>query len=308
MKVPASRILFAAALVTMVSAEAAPNADALEKRQLDSFQNGISSIIVAFAGDGEVSDTQDDVAASSEADNNNDNSEAATTPATTETTSSKPTPSSSKEQPESSEEEPTDSGKEDNSDKPSPSDNNSESSSSSSSSSTGDKTTTSETSKPSPTGTPCSNEGDKRCPSANSSGYQLCKDGFWLDQTCSGDNVCSDKQGQVSCVSKDQATVSYESCSKKDQKRCDASDSTKYQICDGEFWQTFTCDKSSTCAMDGDNVVCGSLGTGDNGEISYTMHEPSAYVPESAASQVNAVLGTVVAALGVAVAMSFAGF
>ncbi|KAI9477302.1 hypothetical protein LPJ78_003493 [Coemansia sp. RSA 989] len=307
MKVPASRILFAAALVTMVSAEAAPNADALEKRQLDNFQNGISSIIVAFAGDGEVSDTQDDVAASSEADNNNDNSEAATTPATTETTSSKPTPSSSKEQPESSEEEPTDSGKEDNSDKPSPSDNNSESSSSSSSS-TGDKTTTSETSKPSPTGTPCSNEGDKRCPSANSSGYQLCKDGFWLDQTCSGDNVCSDKQGQVSCVSKDQATVSYESCSKKDQKRCDASDSTKYQICDGEFWQTFTCDKSSTCAMDGDNVVCGSLGTGDNGEISYTMHEPSAYVPESAASQVNAVLGTVVAALGVAVAMSFAGF
>ncbi|KAJ1871825.1 hypothetical protein LPJ55_003585 [Coemansia sp. RSA 990] len=307
MKVPASRILFAAALVTMVSAEAAPNTDALEKRQLDNFQNGISSIIVAFAGDGEVSDTQDDVAASSEADNNNDNSEAATTPATTETTSSKPTPSSSKEQPESSEEEPTDSGKEDNSDKPSPSDNNSESSSSSSSS-TGDKTTTSETSKPSPTGTPCSNEGDKRCPSANSSGYQLCKDGFWLDQTCSGDNVCSDKQGQVSCVSKDQATVSYESCSKKDQKRCDASDSTKYQICDGEFWQTFTCDKSSTCAMDGDNVVCGSLGTGDNGEISYTMHEPSAYVPESAASQVNAVLGTVVAALGVAVAMSFAGF
>ncbi|KAJ2452032.1 hypothetical protein EV183_003210 [Coemansia sp. RSA 2336] len=304
MKVSASSILFAAALVTMVSAEAAPNADALEKRQLGNFQNGISSVIVAFAGDGEVSDTQNDVAASSEADNNDNNSEGAATPTSAETTTSNPAPSSSNEEPEPSKEEPADSSNEDNSDKPSPSDDNSESSSASSSS----KPSTSESSKPSPTGTPCSNEGDKRCPSTNSSGYQLCKDGFWLDQSCSGDNVCSDKQGEVSCVSKEQATASYESCSKKDQKRCDASDSTKYQVCDGKFWQAFTCDNSNTCAMDGDKVVCGSLETGDNGEISYTMHEPSAYIPESAASQVSAVLGTVVAAFGVAAAMSFAGF
>ncbi|KAJ2800679.1 hypothetical protein H4R20_003968 [Coemansia guatemalensis] len=163
-------------------------------------------------------------------------------------------------------------------------------------------------SKPSPTGESCSKDGEKRC-ATSGNGYQECQDGVWSDQSCGGSDVCGkDEDGGVACMDKDQATVSRESCSNKDEQRCDASDDTKYQTCDGKYWQTFSCENSQ-CNMDGDKVICGDANGGDGGGISYTMHEPTAFVPEttSIAPPMRAAFGTAAVAFVLAAALSSVG-
>ncbi|KAJ2079378.1 hypothetical protein H4R24_003822 [Coemansia sp. RSA 988] len=164
-------------------------------------------------------------------------------------------------------------------------------------------------SKPSPTGESCPKDGEKRCASSGN-GYQECQDGVWSDQSCGGSDVCGkDEDGGVACMDKDQATTSRESCSKKGEQRCDASDDTKYQTCDGKHWQTFSCEKSQ-CNMDGDKVICGDAdgGDGDGGGVSYTMHKPSAFVPESSiASPMRTAFGTAAFAFILAAALSSVG-
>ncbi|KAJ2162611.1 hypothetical protein GGF46_000484 [Coemansia sp. RSA 552] len=159
--------------------------------------------------------------------------------------------------------------------------------------------TESSSSKPSPTGSPCSNDGEKRCASSGN-GFQVCEDGVWSDQTCSGSDVCKkDDDGEIACVDKDQATVKQEKCSKKEEQRCDASDKNKYQVCDGKHWQNFGCDNNQDCNMNDDKVICGDLE--DGGELaSYTMHEPTAFVPESAAPAIRAVMAVVALAAAAA--------
>ncbi|KAJ1718019.1 hypothetical protein LPJ61_006941 [Coemansia biformis] len=162
---------------------------------------------------------------------------------------------------------------------------------------------------PSPTGAPCSSNGQKRC-AESGAGYQQCQGGVWVSQSCDGANVCGkDDKGNVVCMSPDQATVTRESCSHKGEQRCDATDKTKYQTCDGSHWQTFTCDQANTCQMNGDKVACAGLATGSNGAISYTLHEPLPYEPLSGASSLKAAaFGTLLAtALALALALSSAG-
>ncbi|KAJ2358212.1 hypothetical protein IWW50_002073 [Coemansia erecta] len=312
MKLLSSGILAATVLVAAVAAEPGPGSGALAGR---AGRDTISSInfndILGMAGSDEVSDAQDDVASTTRGNgndgNNNDNNDnskddaEATAPTRTtpnQSEASSKTPAS--ESPSSSKDEPSASSKDE--------DSKDSDKSSTPESSTKHESSSSSSAEPSSTGVPCSDKGAKQCPAAGSNVFQVCEDGFWSDQTCSGSDVCGkDSKGEVACMSKDQATVSLESCSKKSQMRCDATDPTKYQACDGSHWQTYGCD-SGSCSEDGDKVVCGSAETGDDGTISYTMHEPTPFVPLSAAPQVRAALGTVAAAFGVAAAMSFLGF
>ncbi|KAJ2481727.1 hypothetical protein IWW56_001536 [Coemansia sp. RSA 2131] len=303
-----SGVFVATALVAVVAGSGPAD---LERRQ---GLQGVSSIdlqdIVGLAGSDEPAVDEDSTVASSrqsdnddnDGDNENSDSETGQEP--------KPSPSSSSSstKPESTSHSSTD---ESTSKSTSSESKSSESTSKpeSSSSPSSSKSSSSSSSKPSPTGTPCTDDKAKQCSPSNKSGYQVCTDGFWSDQTCGGSDVCGkDTNGDIACMSKDQATVSLEACSDKKAMRCDASDQTKYQACDGSHWQTYTCDSANTCNMDGDKVVCGSVATGDDGAVSYTMHEPTPFVPESAAPQVRAALGAVAAALSIAAAMSFAGF
>ncbi|KAJ2617283.1 hypothetical protein H4S08_000384 [Coemansia sp. RSA 1365] len=170
-----------------------------------------------------------------------------------------------------------------------------------------DVETTKSSSKPTPTGEACSKDGEKRCASSGN-GYQECQDGVWSDQSCGGSDVCGkDEDGGIACMDKDQATMSRESCSKKSEQRCDASDDTKYQTCDGKHWQTFSCEKGK-CNMDGDNVVCGDVNGGDGSSDSYIIHKPTAFVPPTGiASPLRATLGTAVMAFVLAGALSSVG-
>ncbi|KAJ2200611.1 hypothetical protein IW144_000974 [Coemansia sp. RSA 522] len=301
-----SGVFIATALAAVVAGSGPAG---LEKRQA----LGASSIdlqdIVGLAGSDEPVVDEDSTVATSRQSDSNDNSDSENNDSETgEDTkpSSSSSPSSSKPEAtsESSDEATSKSTSSESSES---SESSSKSSSSSSSSSTQESTTSSSTSstKPSPTGTPCSSNNAKQCSPSNESGYQVCSDGFWSDQTCGGSDVCGkDTNGDIACMSKDQATVSLEACSENKAMRCDATDQTKYQQCDGKHWQTYTCDSANTCNMDGDKVVCGSVATGDDGAVSYTMHEPTPFVPESAATQVSVAL----AAVAFAVALSFAGF
>ncbi|KAJ2838343.1 hypothetical protein J3B01_001468 [Coemansia erecta] len=302
-----SGVFIATALAAVVAGSGPAG---LEKRQA----LGVSSIdlqdIVGLAGSDEPVVDEDSTVATSRQSDSNDNSDSENNDSETgedAKPSSSSSPSSSK--PEATSESSDEATSKSTSSESSESSESSSksSSSSSSSSSTQESTTSSSTSstKPSPTGTPCSSNNAKQCSPSNESGYQICSDGFWSDQTCGGSDVCGkDTNGDIACMSKDQATVSLEACSENKAMRCDATDQTKYQQCDGKHWQTYTCDSANTCNMDGDKVVCGSVATGDDGAVSYTMHEPTPFVPESAATQVSAAL----AGVAFAVALSFAGF
>ncbi|KAJ2496698.1 hypothetical protein GGH96_005645 [Coemansia sp. RSA 1972] len=289
-----SGVFIATALIAVVAGSGPAG---LEKRQ----ELGVSSLnlqdIVGLAESDEPAVDEDSTGVTSRQSDNNDSETGEDTKPSSSSSSSSTKPEATSQSSDEATSKSTSSES-----KTSESSSKSESSESSSTSS---KSTSS--SKPSPTGTPCSSDNAKQCSPSNSSGYQICTDGFWSDQTCGGSDVCGkDTNGDVACMSKDQATVSLESCSDKKAMRCDATDQTKYQACDGSHWQTYTCDSANTCNMDGDKVVCGSVATGDDGNVSYTMHEPTPFVPESAAPQVRAALGVVVAAFGVAVAV--AGF
>ncbi|KAJ2709381.1 hypothetical protein H4R19_004282 [Coemansia spiralis] len=151
---------------------------------------------------------------------------------------------------------------------------------------------------PSPTGPPCSSNGAKQCAAAGT-GYQLCQGGRWIDQSCSGTDVCGkDDKGSVVCMSAAEATVKRDPCSNKNEQRCDATDQGKYQTCDGKYWQSFTCDQNSKCKMDGSKVTCVAPGNNNGApDVPYTLRPPTAYVPVSGASPLNAALGTLAMAL-----------
>ncbi|KAJ2176766.1 hypothetical protein GGF45_003552 [Coemansia sp. RSA 551] len=301
-----SGVFIATALAAVVAGSGPAG---LEKRQA----LGVSSIdlqdIVGLAGSDEPVVDEDSTVATSRQSDSDDNSDSENNDSETgEDAKPSSSSSSSSSKPEATSESSDEAtSKSTSSESSESSESSSKSSSPSSSSSTQESTTSSSTSstKPSPTGTPCSSNNAKQCSPSNESGYQVCSDGFWSDQTCGGSDVCGkDTNGDIACMSKDQATVSLEACSENKAMRCDATDQTKYQQCDGKHWQTYTCDSANTCNMDGDKVVCGSVATGEDGAVSYTMHEPTPFVPESAATQVSVAL----AAVAFAVALSFAGF
>lgn len=144
-------------------------------------------------------------------------------------------------------------------------------------------------SSPSPTssGEKCSGSG-KRCKSPQDPSYQQCMDGVWVDISCNGDSVCGkNSDGQVACMGKDQATMTYEHCSKKGETKCSQDPST-YQQCNGKYWETQKCGKG-TCFMDNGKAQCGNgQGGGDN---SYVLNTPGVYVPPSGATR-NLVTGS----------------
>ncbi|PIA13796.1 hypothetical protein COEREDRAFT_83274 [Coemansia reversa NRRL 1564] len=244
----------------------------------------------------EQEDQEDQDAESPTPDNNDDDKNTSKEPVndtepSESPSSTKQTTSSSSSSPSSAEDDKTD---DDKPDKPS-------------SSESDDVDTTKSSSKPTPTGEACPKDGEKRCASSGN-GYQECQDGVWSDQSCGGSDVCGkDEDGGVACMDKDQATMSRESCSKKGEQRCEASDDTKYQTCDGKHWQTFSCEKGK-CNMDGNKVVCGDVDGDGGGSITYTMHEPTAFVPPTnIASPLRAAFGTAAAAFVLAAALSSVG-
>ncbi|KAJ2737162.1 hypothetical protein IW152_000183 [Coemansia sp. BCRC 34962] len=150
---------------------------------------------------------------------------------------------------------------------------------------TSNAATSSSSPSPTPTGEACTGNG-KRCPTIGENTYQQCLNKVWTNQKCGNSLVCGlDVDGAVACMSKDQATVVYDKCS-GDAKRCHPTENTKYQQCNGKFWETFTCDQSSKCSLDSNkNVICGSP-SGDDGSsssVTYSLVKPQPFVPESAA-------------------------
>ncbi|KAJ1992282.1 hypothetical protein GGI26_002434 [Coemansia sp. RSA 1358] len=174
------------------------------------------------------------------------------------------------------------------------------------------RSSSSSSASPTPSGESCSKNGDKRCPSSGSSTYQQCIKGVWTNQTCDDNNVCGkNNDGDIACVSKDQATVVLESCSTKKEERCDPSDNTKYQRCDGKYWQSGSCSNSNVCLMVNNSANCvDPAALTDTGNLqSYTLFEPSAYVAKtSTASVMRVALGSAAAAFAIALAAASWGF
>ncbi|KAJ2485636.1 hypothetical protein IWW47_005547, partial [Coemansia sp. RSA 2052] len=146
-------------------------------------------------------------------------------------------------------------------------------------------TTTTSSSSPTPTGEACKGS-IKRCPTVGESTYQQCLNNVWTNQKCGSSLVCGlDSQGSVACMSKEQATTVYDKCT-GNAKRCHPSESTKYQQCNGSFWESFVCDKASKCSLDGNkNVICGSPSGngGSSSSVTYSLVKPQPFVPESTA-------------------------
>ncbi|KAJ1731277.1 hypothetical protein LPJ72_004023 [Coemansia sp. Benny D160-2] len=173
--------------------------------------------------------------------------------------------------------------------------------------------TTSKTSAtPTPTGESCSTDNEKRCPAGSAlvATYQQCIDGVWTDQSCDKDNVCGkNNDGDIACVSKEQATTVLDPCSTKDDVRCDSTDPAKYQTCDGKYWQDGSCGGSNVCKIVNNDAVCinSADATKSGADVSdYTLIEPSAFVPESAAKSLLATRATTVASVSVSAALAFA--
>ncbi|KAJ1840150.1 hypothetical protein LPJ70_004772, partial [Coemansia sp. RSA 2708] len=190
MKLLSPGILLATALVATVSAQD----NALGRRQgVNSIQsNNAVQDFLGLAGSDDLSADDAGPTASAQNDDNNsagDNHDGdklssvtlpGTTPASSSPASSSERPSSSKSQSAS---ETSDSG-----------------SKSESESASKSKPESSSSAEPSATGTPCSKSGDKQCSPNNPSGFQVCEDGFWSDQKCSGSNVCGkDSKGEIAC-------------------------------------------------------------------------------------------------------------
>ncbi|KAJ2783307.1 hypothetical protein H4R18_001753 [Coemansia javaensis] len=139
-----------------------------------------------------------------------------------------------------------------------------------------------------PTGAPCPTNGAKQC-AATGGGYQVCESGAWASYSCDGSNVCGKTaKGEVACMSKDQATQSLVPCSTKDEQQCVAADPAKYQVCDGVGWQSFTCDGANVCKMKGGKAQCANPNGSGAVDVSYTLFEPSAFVPHSGALPLRA--------------------
>ncbi|KAJ1900661.1 hypothetical protein LPJ66_001318 [Kickxella alabastrina] len=137
----------------------------------------------------------------------------------------------------------------------------------------------------------CDSNGEKRCVGSGSNAFQSCEENIWVDQTCGGSDICgNNNKGEVACVDKNQVIVALESCSKKNEQRCDASDSNKYQTCDGTYWRTYGCSDNNLCSLVNEKAVCASADApvvGGDGEYpveSYTLFEPKPFVPLSAAT------------------------
>ncbi|KAJ2445575.1 hypothetical protein GGF42_005956 [Coemansia sp. RSA 2424] len=166
-------------------------------------------------------------------------------------------------------------------------------------------TTTTSSSSPTPTGEACKGS-IKRCPTVGESTYQQCLNNVWTNQKCGSSLVCGlDSQGSVACMSKEQATTVYDKCT-GNAKRCHPSESTKYQQCNGSFWESFVCDKASKCSLDGNkNVICGSPSGngGSSSSVTYSLVKPQPFVPESTAP-----LSAKLAVSAIAVALVAAAF
>ncbi|KAJ2764206.1 hypothetical protein IWQ57_005256, partial [Coemansia nantahalensis] len=146
---------------------------------------------------------------------------------------------------------------------------------------------------------------------ATGTGYQLCQGGRWIDQSCSGTNVCGkDENGGVACMSPEQANAPRDPCSKKDEQRCHATDPARYQTCDGKLWQSFSCGAGGQCKMASGKATCAGPGNNNSagaGDIPYTLHSPVAYRPVSeGAPSLKAAFGTLAAALVLALALTSA--
>ncbi|KAJ1666989.1 hypothetical protein IW140_002201 [Coemansia sp. RSA 1813] len=167
---------------------------------------------------------------------------------------------------------------------------------------------------PTPSGDPCSTDKEMRCPSGSAlvSTYQQCLDGVWTNQSCDNNNVCGkDNKGNVACVSKEQATKVDSPCSNKGEVQCDATNPNKYQSCDGSNWQTGSCNNNLMCKIVNSAPVCinSDEATQSGAASDYTIIEPSAFVPESAAPlKAKAALASVTAALALALAAVSWGF
>ncbi|KAJ2723870.1 hypothetical protein GGI07_002333 [Coemansia sp. Benny D115] len=167
-----------------------------------------------------------------------------------------------------------------------------------------EKTTEEEQEDPKPTGAACSNDGEKRCKGSQSSAYELCQDGTWIEQKCGGSDICgNDSLGAVACIDKDATVVKLESCSKKNEQRCSSSDPGTYQTCDGKHWQNFGCGSGTTCFMSGKKAQCGGDQNNSGGDnpltISYSLISQKPFVPESAASA-KCVLGSAAVVIALA--------
>ncbi|KAJ2404952.1 hypothetical protein GGI10_005448, partial [Coemansia sp. RSA 2530] len=276
MKLLSPVLLLTVALV----AAGAHASDAIQKRDIfDDLNQGVQNAVDNIAGALNIGHAED-----------GDENESTTTPSTTSTTSSTSTPS----QPSSQPVRPTSSVASSATTTTTTTSNKTTSSAKSTATDTEDddkksttsKTTASSSSSPSPTptGEACTGNG-KRCPTIGESTYQQCTNKVWTNQKCGNSLVCGhDVDGAVACMSKDQATVVYDKCT-GDAKRCHATEDTKYQQCNGKFWETFTCDQSSKCSLDSNkNVICGSSG-GDGGasSVTYSLVKPQPFVPESTA-------------------------
>ncbi|KAI7829208.1 hypothetical protein BX661DRAFT_181552 [Kickxella alabastrina] len=137
----------------------------------------------------------------------------------------------------------------------------------------------------------CDNNGEKRCVGSGSNAFQSCEKNIWVNQTCGGSDICgNNNKGEIACIDKNQVIVALEPCSKKNEQRCDASDSSKYQTCDGTYWRTYGCSDNNLCSLVNDKAVCASADApvvGGDGEYtveSYTLFEPKPFVPLSAAT------------------------
>ncbi|KAJ2665362.1 hypothetical protein IWW48_000251 [Coemansia sp. RSA 1200] len=174
------------------------------------------------------------------------------------------------------------------------------------------RTTDKTSESPTPTGESCSNDNEKRCPAGSAlvPTYQQCIDGVWTNQSCDKNNVCGkNNDGDIACVSKDQATTVLDPCSTKDDVRCDSTDPAKYQTCDGKYWQAGSCGGNNVCKIVNNDAVCinSADATKSDGDVSdYTLIEPSAFVPESAAKSVLATRATTIASVSVSAALAFA--
>ncbi|KAJ2779209.1 hypothetical protein GGI15_003944 [Coemansia interrupta] len=169
---------------------------------------------------------------------------------------------------------------------------------------------TDDNSEPQPTGDSCPTDGEKKCDGSGSSSYSLCQDGNWISQKCGGSDICgTDSTGAIACINKDATVVQLESCSKKKQQRCSASDPTKYQTCDGKYWQNYGCDDGKLCSLKDNKAVCGDAGGTDTGGSAYDPNSYSqisqvAFVPQSDAGRSAPLVASLLAlAVGAALYM-----
>ncbi|PVU86978.1 hypothetical protein BB559_006300 [Furculomyces boomerangus] len=107
------------------------------------------------------------------------------------------------------------------------------------------------------TSIPCEVNGQTKCDVVNPNGYFLCGQGFWVNQKCSGDNVCKvGKDGKVICVDKAAADIKTESCRIIGESRCSKETKTVYEKCIGNEWTRFNCDGDNICGIKDNSAVC----------------------------------------------------